>query len=56
MDLLAAIIILTLFVLGFAAYILMMIYYPEWVGITGRNNDDRASSDQNEQDVNSRNS
>jgi hypothetical protein len=36
MDMTAtAIIVVALVVLGFGSYIFLMIFYPEWVGITG---------------------
>jgi hypothetical protein len=36
MDMTAtAIVVVTLVVLGFGAYLFLMIFYPEWVGITG---------------------
>lgn len=36
MDMTAtAIVVITLVGLGFGAYIFLMIFYPEWVGITG---------------------
>lgn len=31
-----AIVVLVLLVLGFGSYIFLMIFYPEWVGITGK--------------------
>lgn len=37
MDMTAtAIVVLVLVVLGFGSYIFLMIFYPEWVGITGK--------------------
>jgi hypothetical protein len=31
-----AIMVVTLVVAGFGSYIFLMIFYPEWVGITGK--------------------
>lgn len=31
-----AIVVVTLVVLGFGTYLFLMIFYPEWVGITGK--------------------
>ena len=37
MDMTAtAIVVITLVVLGFGSYVFLMIFYPEWVGITGK--------------------
>lgn len=37
MDVTATIVIVVvLVVLGFSAYIFLMLFYPEWVGITGK--------------------
>jgi len=37
MDMTAtAIVVVTLVVLGFGTYLFLMIFYPEWVGITGK--------------------
>lgn len=32
----SAVVVLILVALGFGAYLFLMIFYPEWVGITGR--------------------
>ncbi|MBX3021171.1 MAG: hypothetical protein KF799_05785 [Bdellovibrionales bacterium] len=33
---LAVLIVLALVALGFGSYLFLMLYYPEWVGITGK--------------------
>jgi hypothetical protein len=35
MEFLAVVIVIFLVMAGFGGYLFLMIYYPEWVGITG---------------------
>lgn len=34
--------------LGFVSYILLMIFYPEWVGITGKSERERFAKEQSD--------
>lgn len=57
MDMTAtAIVVLVLVVLGFGSYIFLMIFYPEWVGITGKDalkniNDHQEGSNVDDSDI-----
>lgn len=57
MDMTAtAIVVLFLVVLGFGSYIFLMIFYPEWVGITGKDalkniNDHQEGSNVDDSDI-----
>ena len=35
MNTAAIVIFISLLIIGFAAYIFLLVFYPEWVGITG---------------------